>query len=68
MDAKKIHHIRQAKTEEGEAACLQPDAETNNPVSSRNSEVMKFVRSIKQTVKNLQSVLDELQIIASSIP
>ncbi|XP_071314257.1 uncharacterized protein [Trachinotus anak] len=96
MDAKEIHHIRQAQAAAGgggttsgsmsmssfdQAAPLSSsmmqlhnfDTSQTQDQSSTNttqvrSEVMRFVRSIRETADNLQKVLDELNSIVSSIP
>ncbi|TDH07571.1 hypothetical protein EPR50_G00108230 [Perca flavescens] len=49
MDAKELHHIRQAKD--------QPSQNTT-PI---RSEIMKFVHSIRQAADELQKILDELE-------
>ncbi|XP_078145334.1 serine/threonine-protein kinase Nek4-like isoform X2 [Centroberyx gerrardi] len=56
MDAKEIHHIRQAK------------AKSNPQADPIRSEIMRFVRSIRETAGNLQEVLDEMKGILSVIP
>uniref|UniRef100_A0A8C4DU78 non-specific serine/threonine protein kinase n=1 Tax=Dicentrarchus labrax TaxID=13489 RepID=A0A8C4DU78_DICLA len=96
MDAKEIHHIRQAKAAErrGEAssesvsetetpsdqASLVPsspmqeseESETQDQSSQNTtpirSELMKFVRSIREAADNLQKVLDDFKSVISSIP
>uniref|UniRef100_A0A3B4VN41 Protein kinase domain-containing protein n=1 Tax=Seriola dumerili TaxID=41447 RepID=A0A3B4VN41_SERDU len=99
MDAKEIHHIRQAQDAEGHApsesvfetddtmstfdqAALLPssvmqvhksDTSQEQDQSSKDttpvrSEIMRFVRSIREAANNLQTVLDELNHIISSIP
>lgn len=106
MDAKELHHIRQAKAAEERAEERAEDRDTSESVSetetsdfastsdqdalvassmkqevppqpqnqaSQNdtqirSEIMKFVRSIRQAADELQRVLDELKTITSSIP
>uniref|UniRef100_A0A3B4TBN1 non-specific serine/threonine protein kinase n=1 Tax=Seriola dumerili TaxID=41447 RepID=A0A3B4TBN1_SERDU len=69
MDAKEIHHIRQA---EG-AVMQETDTSQKHDQSSKNttpvrSEIMRFVRSIREAADNLQKVLDEFESIISSIP
>ncbi|XP_023251975.1 calcium/calmodulin-dependent protein kinase type II subunit beta-like [Seriola lalandi dorsalis] len=69
MDAKEIHHIRQA---EG-AVMQETDTSEKHDQSSKNttrvkSEIMRFVRSIREAADNLQKVLDEFESIISSIP
>ncbi|XP_078145338.1 uncharacterized protein LOC144542428 [Centroberyx gerrardi] len=92
MDAKEIHHIRQAKAAVGkDKTCSKVVAAADTtilvPISDRSalvpstseatsdpqadpirSEIMRFVRSIRETAKNLQEVLDELKGILSVIP
>ncbi|XP_036933996.1 serine/threonine-protein kinase Nek4-like [Acanthopagrus latus] len=106
MDAKELHHIRQAKAAEERAEERAEDGDTSESMSetetsdfastsdqdalvassmkqevppqpqnqaSQNdtqirSEIMKFVRSIRQAADKLQRVLDELKTITSSIP
>ncbi|KAM8732987.1 uncharacterized protein AB9X84_024890 [Acanthopagrus schlegelii] len=106
MDAKELHHIRQAKAAEERAEERAEDRDTSESMSetetsdfastsdqdalvassmmqevppqpqnqaSQNdtqirSEIMKFVRSIRQAADELQRVLDELETITSSIP
>nr|XP_020480084.1 apolipoprotein L3-like [Monopterus albus] len=100
MDAKEIHHIRQAKAAE-ERTASQPmfvnetedsvstfdnaalvvnesdsaeadTSEEQNQSSSKatqtRSELMKFVKSVREAADNLQGVLDELRSMSSSIP
>lgn len=102
MDAKELHHIRQAKAAEERAEDRDTsesvsETETNDFASTSDqdalvassimqevlpqpqnqasqndtqirSEIMKFVRSIRQAADELQRVLDELKTITSSIP
>lgn len=100
MDAKEIHHIRQAKAaeEEGKTGsmsvsetetsdCVHPfdkaklqvkddelksdrsEAQDQSPNTAPiRSEIMKFVRSIRQAADNLQEFLDELKSSIKSIP
>nr|XP_020444589.1 uncharacterized protein LOC109953442 [Monopterus albus] len=81
MDAKEIHHIRQAKAAE-ERTTSQPVSENetegfvrtsdNAPLVSEESRVksdlMKFVKSVREAADNLQGVLDEIKSIISFIP
>ncbi|XP_038556219.1 apolipoprotein L3-like [Micropterus salmoides] len=76
MDAKEIHYIKQAKeAEKGGKTGSKSVSQTSNAQdqSSQNtapirSEIMKFVRSIRQAADNLQEVLDELKSCIKSIP
>ncbi|XP_071368881.1 uncharacterized protein [Centroberyx affinis] len=77
MDAKEIHHIRQAKEAlvkdkicsevEPEADATSDKAKCNTKADPIRSEIMQFVRSIRETAGNLQEVLDELNGILSVI-
>nr|XP_046262549.1 serine/threonine-protein kinase PAK 2-like [Scatophagus argus] len=67
MDAKEIHHIRQAQAAEDTGTSSSESESSQNKTPVR-SEVMKFVRSIRQAADNLQKVLDELKGIISSLP
>nr|XP_046263006.1 uncharacterized protein LOC124068652 [Scatophagus argus] len=67
MDAKEIHHIKQAQAAEDTGASSSESESSQNTTPVR-SEVMKFVRSIRQAEEDLQKVLDELKGIISSIP
>uniref|UniRef100_A0A8C9YVU4 Protein kinase domain-containing protein n=1 Tax=Sander lucioperca TaxID=283035 RepID=A0A8C9YVU4_SANLU len=53
MDAKELHHIRQAKAAEEKGG--------NVSDKSDKSEIMKFVHSIRQAADELQKILDELK-------
>ncbi|XP_030251474.1 uncharacterized protein LOC115568380 isoform X2 [Sparus aurata] len=106
MDAKELHHIRQAKAaEEGakeraeekdtsesvsetetnyfastsdqdalvassimQEVTPQPQNQASQKDTQSRSEIMKFVRSIRQAAEELQRVLDDLERIISSIP
>ncbi|XP_017282672.1 serine/threonine-protein kinase TAO1-A-like [Kryptolebias marmoratus] len=102
MDAKEIHHIKQAREADHKGACSSnSNTETNDTVSSSDqtkllsrslmqessteemsnaqdqsppnktvvrSEIMKFVRSVREAANNLEGVLNELKSIISSIP
>uniref|UniRef100_A0A3Q3Q0V7 Uncharacterized protein n=1 Tax=Monopterus albus TaxID=43700 RepID=A0A3Q3Q0V7_MONAL len=52
MEAKEIHHIRQSSSKTTQA----------------RSDLMKFVKSVREAADNLQGVLDELRSMISSIP
>ncbi|XP_071764569.2 uncharacterized protein LOC139918927 [Centroberyx gerrardi] len=92
MDAKEIHHIRQAKAAVvKDKTCSEvvtaADTRALVPISDRSalvpstskatsnpqadpirSDIMRFVRSIRETAENLQQVLDDLKVIISVIP
>ncbi|XP_017282674.1 serine/threonine-protein kinase 4-like [Kryptolebias marmoratus] len=95
MDAKEIHHIKQAREADNKGACSSnSNTETNDTVSSSDqttllssteemsnaqdqsppnktvvrSELMKFVRSVREAANNLEGVLNELKTIILSIP
>ncbi|KAF1384665.1 hypothetical protein PFLUV_G00122550 [Perca fluviatilis] len=68
MDAKELHHIRQAKAieEKGRDVSDKSDkSEAQNQPSQNTtpirSEIMKFVHSIRQAADQLQKILDELK-------
>ncbi|XP_032384548.1 apolipoprotein L3-like [Etheostoma spectabile] len=65
MDAKELHHIRQAKTAEEKGGNVSDKSETQDQPSqnttSIRSEIMKFVHSIRQAADKLQKILDELK-------
>ncbi|XP_018555155.1 probable serine/threonine-protein kinase iksA isoform X2 [Lates calcarifer] len=101
MDAKEIHHIRQARAAEGATPESVSGTDTDDTVSTTDqeapltgsmmqeldsdtlqaqdqsfpksstpvqSEVMRFVQSVRQAADELQKVLDDLKSIISSIP
>ncbi|KAM3607212.1 uncharacterized protein V6R79_003495 [Siganus canaliculatus] len=63
MDAKEIHHIRQARA--AQATGTPEKQQSSNYI---RSEIMKFVHSVRQAVPELQEVLNELNRIISSLP
>ncbi|XP_056156069.1 apolipoprotein L1-like [Lampris incognitus] len=81
MDAKEIHHIREAQAEnvthEGSTSRLQLMEEefddegashTDTKTERIKSETMKFVYKIRQTVQHLQGVVNELNEVVALIP
>lgn len=56
MDAKELHHIRQAQAQAADG-----------PATEVRSEIMRFVKSVREAADNLQNVLDELKGMSSSI-
>nr|XP_046185665.1 serine/threonine-protein kinase PLK4-like isoform X1 [Oncorhynchus gorbuscha]XP_046185666.1 serine/threonine-protein kinase PLK4-like isoform X1 [Oncorhynchus gorbuscha]XP_046185667.1 serine/threonine-protein kinase PLK4-like isoform X1 [Oncorhynchus gorbuscha]XP_046185668.1 serine/threonine-protein kinase PLK4-like isoform X1 [Oncorhynchus gorbuscha]XP_046185669.1 serine/threonine-protein kinase PLK4-like isoform X1 [Oncorhynchus gorbuscha]XP_046185670.1 serine/threonine-protein kinase PLK len=79
MDARKIHNIRQAKSNEqaGDTSKLEvmdTDSTTElepgceEPKAEVKSETMKFIQTIRQTAERLQESLDELSDVISFIP
>lgn len=69
MDAKEIHHIRQAREEptvgtEGYTGLNEGDSESDvTPKQEVKSELMKFVLKIRETADELEKAVDELDII-----
>ncbi|XP_031175508.2 serine/threonine-protein kinase 33-like [Sander lucioperca] len=68
MDAKELHHIRQAKAAEekgGNVSDKSDKSEAQDQPSQNTtrirSEIMKFVHSIRQAADELQRILDELK-------
>uniref|UniRef100_A0A3B3BC66 Protein kinase domain-containing protein n=1 Tax=Oryzias melastigma TaxID=30732 RepID=A0A3B3BC66_ORYME len=65
MDAKEIHHIRQAKASTAsDQNTLMSSPETeyrSSSVENIKSEIMKFVKSIRNFAGELQKVVDELK-------
>ncbi|KAF6714823.1 Serine/threonine-protein kinase Nek4 [Oryzias melastigma] len=72
MDAKEIHHIRQAKASTAsDQNTLMSSPETeyrSSSVENIKSEIMKFVKSIRNFAGELQKVVDELKNVISTIP
>ncbi|XP_036069949.1 uncharacterized protein LOC112153659 [Oryzias melastigma] len=71
MDAKEIHHIRQAKASTAsDQNTLLPNPEKedkSSAVENIKSEIMKFVMSIRNSADELQKVVDELKNVMSTL-
>ncbi|XP_041845881.1 serine/threonine-protein kinase 3-like isoform X4 [Melanotaenia boesemani] len=68
MDAKEIHDIKQARAAESGLEESEPLNDLPQQKPEVKSEIMRFVKSVREAADNLNGVLDELEDMISSIP